>query len=53
MTVVDFIMSEQRVWEGLYGSRWMYQKMKYRGIHTRKEETKLLLMILGPEGALS
>jgi hypothetical protein len=27
--------------------------MKYRGIHTRKEETKLLLMILGPEGALS
>ena len=48
MTVVDFIMSEQRGSEGLHG----YQKKTYRGTNTRKEEIKFLLIILGPEGTL-
>lgn len=50
MTVVEFILREQRASGALHGYRWMYQKMKCRGIDARKEEVRILMGLLDPEG---
>ena len=50
MYVVDFIIHEQRGSGSLHGYRWMYQKLKCHGLNPRKEDVRLLLRLLDPEG---
>ncbi|ESO91514.1 hypothetical protein LOTGIDRAFT_153956 [Lottia gigantea] len=50
MTVVEFIMEEHIGSGSLHGYRWMYQKLKQNGLKSRKEEVRLLMSILDPEG---
>ncbi|KAL3865542.1 hypothetical protein ACJMK2_042918 [Sinanodonta woodiana] len=48
MTVAEFIMHEQRFSGTMHGYRWMYYKLKCRGIRARKEEVRLLMRVLDP-----
>ena len=50
MTTIDFIMTEHRSSGCLHGYRWMYQKLKCHGLNARKEDVRVLLGILDPEG---
>ena len=50
MHVINFIRHDQRGSGLFHGYRWMYQKLNCHGLNPRKEDVRLLLQLLDPEG---
>ena len=48
--VVDFVHSQIANSGQLHGYRWMYEKCQARNIHCKKEDIRVILGILDPEG---
>lgn len=47
---IQFIRDELQGSGALHGYRWMYTKCKERGLHVRKEDVRLILSTLDPDG---
>jgi hypothetical protein len=50
--VVSFIKRNIDSLGNLHGYRWMYHKCQENGFHVRKEDVRLILSALDPEGSV-
>lgn len=49
-SVIQFIREELKGSGALHGYRWMYSKLKQKGLHVRKEAIHIILFTLDPLG---